>query len=147
LIDFLAPDSKQRPNDLELGSRDATRTGLAHSAKAGRPGAAKQIHQKSFHEVIGVMAEKNRATPATPCDARKKFVTCRASSCFDRLPRIARERGNVGLAKLELTMEFCGQPLNESRVGFARATAQLMIEMANNKPPVLQVDELVQEGD
>ena len=42
-------------------------------------------------------------------------------------------------------MKLCGQTFDESRVGFARATTQLMIEMANNEPPVIELDQLMQE--
>ena len=44
-------------------------------------------------------------------------------------------------------MKSCGQTFDESRVGFARATTQLMIEMANNEPPVTKIDELMQQCD
>lgn len=44
-------------------------------------------------------------------------------------------------------MKLCGQTFDESRVGFARATTQLMIEMANNEPPVTKIDEFMQQRD
>ena len=61
--------------------------------------------------------------------------------------RFAGQRGNIGSIDLEFTMKLCGQAFDESRVGFARATAQLMIEMANNEPPVTKIDELMQQSD
>lgn len=44
-------------------------------------------------------------------------------------------------------MELRGQTFGESRIGFARTTTQLMIEMANNEPPVTKIGELMQERD
>ena len=44
-------------------------------------------------------------------------------------------------------MKLCGQTFNESRVGSARATTQLMVEMANEEPPVAKIDELIQQRD
>ena len=44
-------------------------------------------------------------------------------------------------------MELRGQTFDESRVGSARTRAQLMIEMANNEPPVTKIDELMQQRD
>ena len=44
-------------------------------------------------------------------------------------------------------MKLCGQTFDESRVGFARGTTQLMIEMANNETPITKIDELMQQSD
>ncbi len=147
LIDFLAPNAKQRSNNLQLDSQHATRTALAHSAKAGRPRAAKQVHQESLNEIIRVMAKENRLAAPPACEARKKFVTGHASRRFHRLFRCASQGAHIGLINLEPTMKFGGQTLHELRVGFARAATQSMIEVANNQPSVAKIDELMQQGD
>jgi hypothetical protein len=147
LVDFLAPNAKQRSNNLEFSPRDATRTRLAHSAEAGRPSAAKQIHQESLNKIICVMAKEDRLATPAPRNARKKFVTGRASRCFDRLFRRAGQRAHIGLADLELTVKPGGQTFDELRIGFAGTAAQLMIEMANDEAPVARIDELMQQCD
>ena len=40
-----------------------------------------------------------------------------------------------------------GKFFNETRIGVARTTAQLMIEMANNEPLVTKTDEVMQQRD
>lgn len=147
LIDFLAPNAKQGSNNPEFGPRHATRTNLAHAAKAGRPGAAKQIHQESLNEIIRVVAEENRLAPSAPRDACKKFVTRHASRRFQRLFRSAGQRAHIRLIDLELTMKPGSQTFDELRIGLARATAQLMIEMADDEAPVAKIEELMQQGD
>ena len=44
-------------------------------------------------------------------------------------------------------MKLCGQTFDESRVGFARATTQLMIEVANEEPPVTKIEEMMEQRD
>ena len=84
---------------------------------------------------------------ATLRDAREKFIARDPSRCFHRLLRRPRQCGNVGSIDFELTMKRCGETFDESRVGFARATTQLMIEMANKEPPVTKIDEMMQQRD
>ena len=84
---------------------------------------------------------------ATPRDARKKFITRHPSRCFHGLLRGLGQCANIGPIDLELTMKLGGQTFDESRVCFARATTQLMIEVANEEPPVTEVDEMMQQRD
>ncbi len=146
-IDFFAPDTKERPDDLEFRSRNPARSDLAHSAETRRAGAAKQVHQKSLNEIIRVMPEKDCVASATPGGFRKKLVTRHASRCFQRLPGLAGKRGNICSARLKLTLELRGQAFDEFRIGLARASAQLMIEMADDEPPIAKIVELMQKRD
>jgi hypothetical protein len=63
------------------------------------------------------------------------------------LLRTPRERGHIRLAQFEFTTELRGQALDESRVGAARSSAQLMIEMADDEPPVSEFDQPMQQRD
>ena len=55
--------------------------------------------------------------------------------------------GDIGPIDLEFTLKLGGQTFHESRVGFARATTQLMIEVANKEPPITEIDEMMQQRD
>jgi hypothetical protein len=81
-----------------------------------------------------MMPQKDCVTAATPGDLGKEFVARHASCRFHRLLRFTGQRGHIDSLDLELAIELCRQAFDESRVGPARGTAQLMIEMADNVP-------------
>jgi hypothetical protein len=144
-VDLVAPNPEQRPDDLEFRSRDSSRGYVTHSPKTRGTGAAKQVHQKSFHEIIGVMTQEKRVAAPASRDAGEKIITRHPPRRFDRLLRTTGQRGNVGSTNLEFAMKLCGQTFDEIRVGCARAASELMIEMANNEPPVTLLDELMKQ--
>ena len=91
------------------------------------------------------MAQEKRATSTTPGDSREKFVAGRSAGCFHGLLQFAGPSGHIGPRHLKLTINAGGQALDKPRVRSARAPAQLMIQMANNKPPVPEIRHLMQE--
>lgn len=93
------------------------------------------------------MPEKDCVASATPGGSRKKLVTRHASRCFQRLPGLAGKRGNICSARLKLTSELRGQAFDEFRIGLARVSAQLMIEMADDERPIAKIIELMQKCD
>lgn len=84
------------------------------------------------------MPEKNCPASATPGGFREKLVARRASRRFQRLPGLAGKSGNIPPAKLEPATKPTGKAFDKFRVGPARTSAQLMIEMADNEPPIAE---------
>ena len=60
---------------------------------------------------------------------------------------LAGECSDIGPAKFDLVTHLRGEPANEFRVGVTRATAQLMIEMANDEAAIIELRELMQQRD
>ncbi len=91
------------------------------------------------------MSQENRATPAPPCDPGKELITGHSSRGLDRAFAPAGEPGHIGPIELALSVQLCGQPLNELGIGPTRTTAELMIKMADHKPPIPEMCELMQQ--
>ncbi len=92
------------------------------------------------------MPQEDGETSAPPGGFPKKLVARRASRRFQRLFGLAGESGYICPAELELAVKFCGQPFDEFRIGLARTSAQLMIEVAHDKPSIAQLVELMQKS-
>jgi hypothetical protein len=138
-VDLFTCRSQKRPHNCQLHVIDTPRRDLPNAAQSGRPGAAKEIQEKCFDEVISVMTEENR--PATPAsrNAGEEFVTGIAPGGLDGLFGSPGQRGNVGSAKLAWQLESSRKGLNEFRVGGTRSAAQLMIEMADDEAAITNI--------
>jgi hypothetical protein len=93
------------------------------------------------------MSQKNRRASAAARDLREELVARNASRRFQRLFGGPSERGNIRLTRLEPEIELCREPFDKSRIGFARASPQLMIEVTDNEPPVSKMVKLMEERD
>jgi hypothetical protein len=93
------------------------------------------------------MAKKKRAASPTSRDAAEKIVTRHPSRRFHRLLGTASQCGNAGSINLEVAVKLRGQTFDKSRVGCARTATQPMVEMADNEPPITQLDEPMKQRD
>lgn len=93
------------------------------------------------------MPEKDCGASAAPGGFRKKLVTRHASRRLQRLPGLAGKSGNVCSARLKLAPKLRGQTFDEFRIGPARSSSQLVIEMADDEPPITKIVELMEKRD
>ncbi len=100
-VDFFAPDAEERPHNGKIDIVDAAGCNLAHSAQACRPCAAKEIDQKGFDQVIGMMREENRFASSVSCSFSEKFVPGVARSGFNRHLLFCGESANVRRLEFE----------------------------------------------
>src|SRR5438477_113221 len=62
IVDFTSPDSEERAHDCKIDIFNAAFRNFSDRAKTGRSGTTKQVNQKSFDQIVGVMGEENCAT-------------------------------------------------------------------------------------
>jgi hypothetical protein len=110
-----------------------------HAGKAGGAGTPKQIDQTRLDQIVRMVSEKDSAAPAAASDSRKKFIASIASGSFDGLLRSPRQRSDTDATHFAFRFQLRGHPSDEPRVRCARASPQLMIEMADNEAPVSQI--------
>jgi hypothetical protein len=136
LVDLFSRNTKQWPNDCQLQTVHSLTRHRPHSPEPGRSGAAKQIQEKSLHQIVRVMTEKNRVATAATRDVGEELVTRGSPRCLNRLSAAPRQSGDVNPFRFEVEFESGGKTPDELRIGFAGATAQLMIEMADDESPI-----------
>src|SRR5438552_18705959 len=74
-VNFSAPNSKKGPNNCKIDILNAAFRNFPHRAKTGPARAAKQVDQKSFDKVVGVMREKNGLGAPLFRNLRKELIT------------------------------------------------------------------------
>jgi hypothetical protein len=144
-VNLVPGRSQKRTHDGQVNAIHVTRCNLPHASEPGRSRAPKQIEEKCFDEVSGVMAEKNcGATPAAG-DAREKIVTRISSGSFDRLLRTTGEGKDIEPVDLGFQIQLPGEGADELGVSRARASAQLVIEMADKETVISQARQRVEQ--
>ena len=93
------------------------------------------------------MAEENRPATAAARDPREEFVARIPSGSFDGLFFPPRPHRDIDAAELAFQFQLSSEASDEFRIRSARSSAQLMIEVANNEPPVSEVREKMQKRD
>src|SRR5713101_2033933 len=83
-VDIATPNSKKRTSNRKIDIFDSPGCDFAHRAQSGDAGPAKQVHQESFHEIVGMMGEKNGAAASAFRHLRKKSVARFAGRGFER---------------------------------------------------------------
>ena len=118
-VDLGAPESEKRTNDGKIDIVDAAGGRFAHRAQAGGAGAAEQIHQESFDQIIGMMSEKNGATSLLSGDLGKERVTRFPRGRFDRHLLLRGKRADIGRTNRKIDIVLGGELFDEARIGIA----------------------------
>src|SRR4029077_21122657 len=174
IVDLFAPDAKKRAHDRQVDAVDSSCRNFPHRRKAGAAGATKQIDQKRFDQIVGVMRDEDCPALLAPCDFSKECVARFTRGSFDRHLLLLPERADVGRAEFKFkATDRCRasaslargrswhaeplpnnflvvalyQPFYKLRIGIARSSAQSMIQVANDKSFVTQADQPVQQRD
>src|SRR5207249_4513427 len=114
-VDLFAPDTEKRPHNDKIDIVDPARCNLPHPAQACSSRAAKEIDQKSFDEVVGVMPKKDRFAFSASGSFSEKFVAGFARCGFDRDLLFRSQSADIRGAKLEIN----------ARIDLCRASAAL----------------------
>jgi len=133
IVDFAPPDSKQGANDCKIDIFNQAFRNFADRAQAGRPGTTEQVDQKSFDQIVGVMAEKNNSRTLLFCHLRKKFIASFPRGGFDRDFLFCRERSHIRGSDFKIDIVIGRQFFHEAGIRVARSATELMIEMADNQ--------------
>ena len=91
------------------------------------------------------MAQKDRAATAAARDPGEEFVARLASGGLVGLLRSPGQGPDVDPADRAFEFQPRRKSFDEFSIGRARPSAQLVIEMANDEPPVAKTDERIQE--
>ena len=118
-VDFSTPNSKKRANNCKIVTFNPAFGNFPDRAQTGLARAAKQVDQKSFDKVVGVMSEKNRLGASLFRYLRKKIVAHFASRGFDRDFLFGRERTHVGGSHFKIDIVLGSQFFDEVRIGIA----------------------------
>src|SRR2546425_114356 len=94
-----------------------------------------------------MVREEDRVTAFLARDAGEEIVPGFARRRFDRETACFGESGDVDMFDGAAQAELFREPLDERRVGTARASAQSMIEMAEDEFAITQRAEQVQQRD
>src|SRR5215217_4276024 len=78
---------------------------------------------------------------------REKQITRLTGRSFNRHVLSVRERANVRRANLKIGLVFRCKFFDKLRVGIARSSSQLMIQVANDQPFVTETNQPVQQRD
>jgi len=119
IVDFTPPDSKKRPNDCKIDIFNPAFRNFSDRAKTGRSGTAKQVYQKSFDQIVGVMPEKNVLCVTPFGNLRKEPVARCARGGFDRNFLFCRERSHACRSNFKIEMIFCRKFFDEPRIRVA----------------------------
>ena len=140
IVDFVPPDSKKRANNCKIGILNPAFRKFSNRAKTGRSGTTKQVDQKSFDQIVGVMCEKNGATSVAPGYLRKKLIARFPSRGFDRDFLSRRERTHIRRPHFNFDIAFGGKFFDEARISGARPATELVIQMAEDQFSVAAFD-------
>jgi len=122
-VDVGAPEAKKRADDGKIDIGNLAHCYSAHGAQARGSRAAKQIDQKCFDQIVGVMAQKNGLAFLAFRDSGEKRIPRRARSSLDRHFVFRSQHGDVGRANRQIEIEFGSEFLDEARVGLGRLAA------------------------
>src|SRR5438477_1770208 len=95
LVNLTTPHAKKWAHDGKIDIVHASSRNFPHCAKPGCARTAKQVNQKSFNQIVGVMAKKNRSSAFLFGNSSEKFVADFARRSFDRGFLFRRERAHV----------------------------------------------------
>src|SRR5436853_7591848 len=95
LVNLMTPHAKKWAHDGKIDTVHASFRNVPHCAKPGCARTAKQVNQKSFDQIVGVMAKKNRSSAFLSCNSSEKFVADFARRRFDRDFLFRRERAYI----------------------------------------------------
>src|SRR6476619_4241622 len=101
-INLLAPDAKEWTHDRELDFVDRTDGDFTHTGVTAHSRTAKEIDQKSFGQIVCVMAEKNCSATLASSDLGKELIPRLAASCFDRHFLLSCKNTNVSRSNLDI---------------------------------------------
>ena len=146
-VDLLTPCAEHRSDDLQIGSADPACRRLAHCAKTGRSGAAQQIQEKRFDQIVGMMPDKDCVATMTSRHRCEKLVARIAPGRLDRHFLFRRQGADIHGSHDEIAAKLDCNVVDEFRVGLTRAPSQPMVEMAQNEAGIAQLDELMQKRD
>src|SRR4029453_11703269 len=83
---------------------DSPRRSFSHRSEAGASGAAKQVHQNSFDQVVSVMRNEDRCAVSTPCGFSKECVARFTRRSFDRDLLFVRECTDICRSEFKLDL-------------------------------------------
>ncbi len=145
IVDFVPPDSKQGANDCKIDLFNPAFRNFSDPAETSRSGTTKQVDQKSFDQIVGVVAEKNGGRLQAIGYLSKKFIARFPSRGLDRNFLLCRERSHVRGSHFKIDIIISGQFSDEPRIRVARSATELMIQMADNQFSVAAFVQPVQQ--
>jgi hypothetical protein len=95
--------------------------------------AAQEIPEHRFRLIIRMMSEKDFAAAMFSRTVREKNVPLVAGGGFHRFPMRSHPLAHIGPADFARQAELRSQPLDEQRVRRGGASAQPVVEMADDK--------------
>jgi len=120
---------------------------LAHAGETCRASAAEQIDQECLGQIVGVMAKENGAAAPATSHFGEESITRIPGGSLNRDFFFPGESTHIGYAHLDLKIVLLGELLDETGVGLAFLAAQSVIEMADDKFPVAQFGEVMEQRD
>ncbi len=120
---------------------------IAHGGETGETGAAKKVNQKRLDQVVGVMCEKDCVTASLFRDFCKERIARLTRGSFDRHLLFSRDRADIRRSDFKIDIVFRREFFDKARVGIARASAQLVIQVADDQLLVTNVDKVMKERD
>ena len=93
------------------------------------------------------MCEKDCVTASLFRDFCKELIARLTRGSFDRHLLFSRDRSDVRGSDFEIDIVFRREFFDKARVGIARASAQLVIQMADDQFLVTKTDERIQQRD
>src|SRR5438067_7603544 len=123
IVDFFAPDAKERSHDRQVDAVDSPCRNFPHRSKPGATGATKQVNQKGFYQIVGVMCDEDRSAILASCGFSKECVARFTRRGFDRHLLSLPERADI-----------CRSDFKFNAAGRCRASASLPRPRAERIP-------------
>src|SRR5204863_4716691 len=111
---------------------DSPDRNLAHRGETSETGAAKKVNQKRLDQIVGVMCEKDCVTASLFRDLCKELVARLTCGGFDRHLLFVRDRADIRGSDFKIDIVFAREFFDKARVGIARASAQLVIQVTDD---------------
>src|SRR4051794_14593077 len=92
-----------------------------------------------------MMSEKKRPTAVTASDAREKFIARISAGGLEGLLGSLRQGRDLGPTDLAFQFQLGRESLDELCIGCTRSSAQLVIEMTNDEPPIAAMRQQMQK--